>query len=689
MALSKKSKYSFKLILLVIVGTLFFMWTRFQAESSARKVRNIVLISIDTCRMDHLSCYGFPKPTTPNIDAVAGESILFENAVSPIPLTLPAHTSMLTGTNPVYHDVHHNLGYQVSPENLTLPEILREQGYTTAAFIGSFVLDSKFGLDQGFDTYNDEFEDVHQAVTINERKASETSRLAGDWLEKNRADKFFLFLHFYDPHDDYDPPEPAASKFPDDLYSGEIAYTDDCIGQVIKTLKRLGLYESSLIIITSDHGEMLGEHNESTHGFFIYQSALRVPLIFKLPGNRKRKSVPGLTSIIDIVPTILQMLELEIPSHIQGKDLSGYFGKNAIDDKDRHVYCETQEPAAYGANGLLGVISPRYKYIQTTRPELYDLINDPCELNDLSLTEPKRARMMQATLSRIMEESVNQTPTDTRMPLDDEAVRRLGALGYVGSTEAEDFVFDQSRPDPKDVIAFVTQSSKGFNFLHSEKYNEAIAEYDKAIALKPEFPKTYYNRGYCYMALKNYDQAIVDFSLAIERDPNYSDAYDNRGTCYRHKGDDLRSISDYIRVVELNPDKSDVRKYIGLALIRIGKSQEAIVHLREGLKLKQDWPVVLNTLAWVLATHKDKNIYDATEALELAQRACELTNNANHITLHTLAVAYAENDRFNKAVEVCRKAVDIAITAGRKDLTNKFRSHLQLFKAERTVPRIE
>ena len=693
MAYSQKSKLAIVLVLLLVTSMVCATWFWYQSTSSSRKIRSIVLISIDTCRADHLGCYGFPKPTTPNIDAVAREGIRFENTISPVPLTLPAHTSMLTGTNPIYHGVHHNLGYQASPENLTLPEILKEQGYTTAAFIGAFVLDARFGLDQGFDNYNDEFEEVHLAPIINEglqeRKAFETSRLAGEWLEENRLDKFFLFLHFYDPHFDYNPPESTASQFPDDLYSGEIAYTDAAIGQVIDKLKELDLYKSSLVIITADHGEMLGEHGEKTHGFFIYRNALRVPMIFRIPGSQKVKSIAGLTSIIDIVPTVCQMLDIEIPAQVHGKDLSGYFEKGPVNDKGRYLYCETQEPTTFGGNILLGLVSPRYKYIQTTRPELYDLVDDPGETNDLSLTEPERGKMMQGRLAQLMEESVGLAGTDSQMQFDDNTAKRLRSLGYVGGSMKKDSTFDQSLPDPKDLIVLATHCENGYNLLHAEKYHEAIAEFDQAIALKPGFPNAYYNRGICYMSLKDYGRAIADFSRAIERKPDYADAYNNRGTCYRCQGDDPQAISDYARVIELAPDHSDVRKHIGLALIRVGKSREAILHLRKGLELKPDWPVVLNALAWVLATHEDENVYDAHEALKLARRACVLTNNTNPITLHTLAVAYAENGRFVQAVANSQKALDLALAADRDDQVNKLRRHIQLFEAGKTVARTE
>jgi len=222
-------------------------------------------------------------------------------------MTLPAHASMLTGTIPPYHGVHENIDYKLGPSHVTLAEMLHRSEFTTCAIIGAFVLDSQFGLNQGFEYYNDQFEKPVEDAEIGERRGEETTDLALKWLGRHKDDPFALFLHYYDPHTMYDPPEPFASKFPDNLYAGEIAYTDYCIGQVIKKLKDLGLYKSALIIITSDHGEMLGEHGEEDHKYFIYQSAVKVPLIFKLPGRDKSLKIDAPVSIIDIVPTICEI----------------------------------------------------------------------------------------------------------------------------------------------------------------------------------------------------------------------------------------------------------------------------------------------------------------------------------------------------------------------------------------------
>ncbi|GAG97977.1 unnamed protein product, partial [marine sediment metagenome] len=288
-----------------------------------KKITHVVLISIDTCRADHLGCYGYLRKTSPNIDAVAAEGIMFKHAVTSVPITLPAHSSMLTGTIPIYHGVRDNNNYQLSDSSLTVAEILHQYKFVTGAVIGAFVLDSQFGLDQGFDFYDDKIDPGEKKFFIySERKAEEVTRLANIWLEENKNKKSFLFLHYFDPHSPYESHERFrfGSGFDPnsqiDGYDSEIAYTDYCIGQVIDKLKELSLYDSTLLIITADHGEGLGQHNEISHGFFIYYSTLHVPLIIKIPTGPKGKQINNLVALIDILPTICDSLGIDVPKHI-------------------------------------------------------------------------------------------------------------------------------------------------------------------------------------------------------------------------------------------------------------------------------------------------------------------------------------------------------------------------------------
>jgi len=365
----------------------------------------VVLISIDTLRADRLGCYGFPRPTTPNIDGLALESALFENVISPVPVTLPAHCSMLTGTPPPRHGVRSNFRHILKNSSVTLQEILREAGYETGAVVSSVSLASRTGVNQGFGAYREVLGLDAGGEQEIERSCEESNRLALEWLEGRGGERFFLFLHYYDPHREYEPPEPFATEFADDLYAGEVAYADHCVGEFLGHLKRLGLYDSSLIVLTSDHGEMLGEHGERDHTFFIYESALRVPLLFRLPGGGEARRVEALAGLVDLVPTICSLLGVEAPGGVQGEDLSALVRGGAGAEGERHLYSESLTPTEYGGNALLGVRTERWKYIQTTRPELYDLEADPGEERNLVLEEPVRAGRLQGRLRAILRES--------------------------------------------------------------------------------------------------------------------------------------------------------------------------------------------------------------------------------------------------------------------------------------------
>lgn len=324
-------------LLLLLLGLLGGVgWFFRRARPATRGTPNVILISIDTCRADHLSCYGDSRNTTPHMDAFAREGMLFTNVISPVPITLPAHSSMLTGTNPPYHGAHDNIAYQLAESNVTLAEALREHGYETAAFVASFVLDPRFGISQGFETYDAQFHSKPGVQRfLSQRPAGAVNRVVTTWLGEEPAQPFFLFVHYYDPHYPYTPPEPFASQFADDLYTGEIAYVDSCIGELLGTLGRLAPYDSALIIITGDHGEGLGDHSETRHGYFIYHTTTKVPLIVKFPERREPNRVDEVVGLVDIVPTILEYVGAPIPPEVRGESLCPYLvNKRRLEGED-------------------------------------------------------------------------------------------------------------------------------------------------------------------------------------------------------------------------------------------------------------------------------------------------------------------------------------------------------------------
>ena len=317
-------------VVFIVAGLiLYFMRIRPRAPRAGRLVRNpqanILLITLDTTRPDRLGAYGYPKAVTPEIDALARAGALFENAYSPVPMTLPAHVSILTGTTPLFHGVHLNGQSVLAPEAVTLAKVLKTSGWATGAFVSSFVLDSRFGIDQGFDDYIDRMEVGGTVKNLgSERRAGETFRDFAAWMERRAAGRFFAWVHFYDPHYPYEPPEPYRSD-PRlaDPYDGEIAVMDHYVGESLRLLEKQGLADSTLVILAGDHGEAFGEHGETDgHTIFAYEENIRVPLIIgSARGLPKGARIGGRASLIDIFPTVLDYLRIKTPSFVQGRSL--------------------------------------------------------------------------------------------------------------------------------------------------------------------------------------------------------------------------------------------------------------------------------------------------------------------------------------------------------------------------------
>lgn len=772
--------------ILIIIAAV--VWISQYKGEFAKRPRQIILISIDTCRSDYLSCYGYSRQTTPNIDRFADESVLFLNAISPVPITLPAHSSMFTGTIPPFHGVRNNVSFKLSEDNLTLPEILKSAGFTNAAFVGSFVLDSRFGLRQGFDFYNDRFQKVHTTVSGNERRGGETTDLAIDWVRKNMDQKFFLFLHYYDPHDDYRPPEPFASSFADNLYAGEIAYTDHCIGQFLNELKKLGLYDSALVMIVGDHGEMLGEHGEDTHTFFVYQPAIKVPLIFKLPRKTKPKRIDSTVGLIDIFPTICSFLGLPTPPDIQGQDLSPFFYDKDFAIDKRFFYSESLVPTSFNANSLRAVTTDDWKYIQAPRPELYNLNDDPYENNNLFENQSKQANILKECLRKILLQTAysQQAKVENRMDLDKETLERLESLGYVGGVIVnESFEFDQSRNDPKDMVVLYNSNQKIKNLIFQKEFlqaeeicqkllsqwpdsmelhssmskiafnlkdfnkaryhcskvlqidpsqhmtydrlgsiltelgdlDEAITNFKKAIQLAPDMGESYYhlaqvlvlqekydealkylyrarelmphdpavygNLGIVFIQLGDLDKAIDCFKVTLQLKPDLLQAHYSLAELYLQQKKYAEAIRHYKKLLEINSNQPLILNTLGRIYYYQDKIELALIQWNKALELNPDLPEVLSNLAWIKATHQDPRFQNPEESIQLAQRACEVTNFKQANALDTLAAGYAAAGNFPEALKTAKKALELANSTGQEKLAETIKKHMKTYKQGR------
>jgi len=631
---------------------------------------NVLLISIDTTRADYLGCMGREGGITPHIDALAAEGVLFENAITPVPETLPSHSTMLTGTDPVFHGVHRNENYCLGPSNETLAERLREEGFRTAAIVSSFVLDRRFGLDQGFDTYSDRFEEGSGSIGINERRGAEVTREAVSWLAEQGDRPFFLFLHYFDPHMTYDPPEPFASRFAGESYAGEIAYVDHCIGQVVAALKERDLYDSTLIVVTSDHGEMLGEHGELTHSYYIYQSAVRVPLIFKAPRHKigvrthegaVRKS--GLVGIVDIVPTVCALLGIDPPLDVQGVDLSPSFSPSAETDRERYIFCESTTPTAFRANPLLGLVThDGWKYILTTRPELYNLSADPAEETNLVGHEKRRARALRHRLEQIVEDQTRaraDREEEGRLDLDSAARKRLESLGYVGGAARLDLDIDPDRDDPKDLIDYHRKASQVLAFLGTRQYDRAEALCKELVADRPDLHAAWQMLGNFAMLKQDYAAAVKHSEEVLRIAADDPLALYRLGYAHNRLGHRAEAKETLARLIETEPDHALGLRDLGLLLQSEGDYGGAKSNLARAVESDPDDFMALRNLAWILATHPDEEIRDGAEALRLARKAIDLVPRPGAPLLDTLAAAQAAAGLFDQAATSAARALGL------------------------------
>ncbi|HLN58906.1 MAG TPA: sulfatase-like hydrolase/transferase, partial [Thermoanaerobaculia bacterium] len=435
----------------------------------------VVLISVDTLRADHLPAYGYTGVATPHIDALRRDSILFANAYSHVPLTLPSHVSLFTGLLPPQNGVRDNIGYSLEPRIETLASCLKKAGYATGGAVSSIILARATGVSRGFDFYEDDVEPTapNQSLGHVQRDGGRTlDRLRG-WIERTPG-KLFAFLHLFEPHTPYDPPEPYKSRYPV-AYDGEIARADEIVGDFLQLLKTRGLYENAVIVFLSDHGEGLNDHGEEEHGVLLYREAIRVPLFVKLPRSRRAgETVTAPAGLIDVFPTVVAALGLKPPAGLAGIPLLA--GGEAAGS--RRVYSETLYPRLHlGWSDLASLEDERYQYIEAPRPELYDIVADPHEKKDLAAGLPPAFRSMRLELSRL--------PHALQAPgvSDPERVKKLAALGYISATSSD--LSTANLPDPKDRVQAVEKLKTGFGHLQAGRYGEALPLFRELLAENP------------------------------------------------------------------------------------------------------------------------------------------------------------------------------------------------------------
>lgn len=529
--------------------------------------QRVVLITIDTLRADHVGCYGATRAHTPNMDAVAAAGVRFETAISPTPLTLPSHTSLMTGLDPPSHGVRHNSIYVLRSEIPTLAEQMQAAGFETAAFVGAAVLSRRFGLSRGFANYDDAFGGgrMSGAVGYAERPAGAVVDAALDWLLV-APDRFFMWVHFYDPHSDHAPPPGFASAFASDPYAGEIAYVDAQIGRLLGGIRGRWGSEHLLLAITSDHGESLGEHGEITHSYTIYEATQRVPLILRGPGLPEGTVVSQMARLIDVAPTLLAISAAPALPDAEGRNLVPVI--DGTDQEPRSAYMETLATQLdHGWSPLLGIRSGRYKFIRAPRPELYDLVRDPNEHHNLADVESDIVRRLDQILSE--QEHASWLQEAPRTIAENER-RQLESLGYTVpgglAGEAVARLGIVGGPDPKDEIEILGVIASAHGAMSDGRAADALA----LLAARGESGSVVAAmRAAAALTVGDFARAEQDARAVLRVQPRRPDIEMILGRALEGSGDAAGALAAYRRSIALDPTAASPHRGVGRALVAL------------------------------------------------------------------------------------------------------------------------
>ncbi len=549
---------------------------------------SVVLISVDTLRADHLSSYGYHRHTTPQIDSLGRGGTIFTAIDSQIPLTLPSHTSLLTSTYPFVNGVEEN-GRQVPPGTVTLAGVLKSHGYRTAAFIGGYFLARQYGLDQGFEVYDSPFSPrtpLRGALDL-KRPAEEVTGAAERWLAAQDGAATFVFLHLFDLHKPYDPPKQYLEPYGRDEYDAELSYADDALGGFFRFLAERGLFERSLIVFTADHGESLGEHGESTHGYFVYQSTLHVPLIIHWPRGMgpypARSDSPA--GLIDVAPTILEALRLPPPATFQGRSLLDQLDPQAP-AAPREVYSESlYAHDNFRCAPLRSLRVGNDQYISAPRAELYDLQRDHHEIHNLASDDKTLAASFEDRLAALMSQYAPSTAHGPSSPVSLPDRARLRALGYLAMTGPEPPP-TESGVDPKDRLGEYRQYLGATRLARIGRLPEAASAFRKIIAEDPgDFPARI-DLADCYLNEKKYEDAIRVLQVASDLAPHSVNVDERVATIWLDTGHYRRAREEYHSLLSIHPHDYLAEYNLGVIAVLEGRLSDGVRHLRAALRLQ-------------------------------------------------------------------------------------------------------
>jgi len=476
----------------------------------------IIFISIDTLRADHLPIYGYRNVSTPAIDALARDGVVFDRAYAHSPQTLPSHASILSGRLPFETGVRDNIGFTVKPDVGMLAELLRARGYATGGAVSSFVLRKETGIARGFDFFDSTMPEAAPDKPMGqiERRGEDTLQIATRWMGGLSSPRFFFFFHIYEPHRPYIPPARFARFAP---YDGEIAYSDEIVGRLVTWLKARDWYDGATVVLFSDHGESLGEHGELEHGLFVYDATIRVPLVIKLPRQARRgQRVAPPAQHIDLVPTVLDWVGAERPVGLRGRSLRQIVERGTNDLGEAGFYAEALYGRYhYGWSDLYALTDARYRFIKAPRQELYDLERDPAETQNVAGERTQTALAMRSALDRLL----SGAPVDKPGSVSKEDLARLQALGYVGTQVAIASSPGEALPDPKDKIGILEMHRKAIALGARREYDASIALLKTILADNPNMKDMWLQLGLEQVRIGRLPDALASFKRLVELDP--------------------------------------------------------------------------------------------------------------------------------------------------------------------------
>ncbi len=646
--------YPWSLPVLFLIGIVLVPASMYSLRKEESR-QNVLLITIDTLRADRLGCYGSQDPKTPNIDKLAERGVVFSRAFANTSTTLPSHANILLGTTPNHHGVHENLNFIVSQELLTLAEHLRNNGYSTGAFVGAYPLDSRFGLSQGFDLYDDKYSRIHSVnLSSLERKAEAVIDAALAWL-KGRISPWFLWVHCWDPHTPYDPPEPFKTQYRDNPYEGEVAYVDLILGRLFDYMKENNLFDSALIIFTGDHGESLGQHGEETHGFFAYNSSLWVPLIVSLPEKAPGR-VDDYVSHIDIFPTVCDVLGIKRPSFLQGTSLLPALKGKKL--PERPIYFESLYPFySRGWAPLKGFIFRKKKFIDSPLPELYDLNHDFDELRNLA--EKEKAAQLTSKLKEIIQTLTPSEKVDAAQKPDRETREKLASLGYISSVRISQKKEFSVKDDVKVLLPYINKIGEGWKLYKKGKQDAGIKLIKEIIEERKDIDLAYKQLGSIYQESGNTEEAIVILERGLNALPSSYEIFIEYMKALISAEQYDKAISSFekmnMREAEYDPE---IWSNLGTAHAKRGNFDEAIKAFEMGLSLDDRHPELYNNLANACYSHglQSKDTFIFSRCFDYYKKAIEL-DPEYPAPYYGLGHAYRQQGNLGGAITCWEKAL--------------------------------